>query len=198
MELEASSTAVLALHFQHDIVANDGRFAPTFSALAEAGGIVARTAELLAAARAAGALVVYTRACFRPGYVGVVQNGPLFAALPAMGALVDGDPGTEILPELAPEAGDVVVDQRRISGFFGSDLDTVLRAHGITTVVLTGVATNITVLATAFEALNLGYRTIVASDCCSADEESTHDAVLKTVAFIGEVSDAKELMASLA
>jgi len=124
-------------------------------------------------------------------------NSPLTSMVAAAGALVDGELGAEIITELMPETGDVTVSNRAISGFSGSDLDQVLKASGVGNVVLTGVATNVTVLNTAFDAVNLGYRTIVVSDCTSATDQAAHDAALDTLRFLGEVVTAKELEPAL-
>jgi biuret amidohydrolase len=197
VDLDPTTTAVLGLHWQNDIVSPAGRFAPTFSAEAERTGVVGRTADLLAVARRSGALVVFTRVCFRPGYPDLVANGPLLAGCRAAGALVDGERGAQVLDELTPQDGDVVVTHRRISGFWGSDLDTVLRARGIDHLLLTGVATNFTVLNTAFDAVNAGYATTVVADCCSAAEAAIHDVAVHTIEVIGSVTTAAEAMSAL-
>lgn len=196
MDLDPTTTAVLALHWQNDIVSPSGRFAPTFSAEAARTGVIGRTADLLAAARRAGALVAYTRVCFRDGYPDLVANGPLLAGCAAAGALVDGEPGAAVLDELTPAAGDVVVAHRRISGLYSSDLHTVLQARHIEHMLLTGVATNLTVLNTAFDAVNAGYRTTVVADCCSAADASIHDVAIHTIEVIGAVTTADKVLAA--
>lgn len=197
MDLEPTTTAVLALHWQNDIVSSKGRFAPTFSTEAERCGVVARTADLLTVARRTGALVVFTRVCFRPGYPDLVANGPLLAGCQAAGALVDGDWGAAVLDELTPQDSDIVVSHRRISGLYGTDLDTVLRARGITHLLLTGVATNFTVLNTAFDAVNAGYTTTAVTDCCSAADQAIHDVAVHTIEVIGYTTTADEAIAAL-
>ena len=196
MQLDPSTTAVLALHWQNDIVSPAGKFAPTFSAQAAETGVISQTAGLLRAARAAGVLVVYTRVCFRPGYPDLVANGHLLAGCQAAGALLDGDWGADILDELAPAAGDVTVSHRRISGFWGSDLHTILQARGVGTVLLTGVATNLTVLNTAFDAVNAGYHTAAVTDCCSAATQQAHEEAIATIAVIGDTTNTTALAAT--
>jgi nicotinamidase-related amidase len=197
MPLDPATTAVLALHWQNDIVSPKGRFAPTFSAEAEQAGVVARTAELLEASRETGALVVYTRVCFRPGYPDLVANGPLLAGCQAAGALIDGERGAQVLDELAPQPGDPVVSHRRISGFWGSDLRTLLQARSITQLLLTGVATNFTVLNTAFDAINAGYTTTVVKDCCSSADQAIHDVAIHTIEVIGASTTAADATSAL-
>ena len=197
MDFDPTTTAVLALHWQNDIVSPQGRFAPTFSADAERTGVVQRCAGLLDAARRSGTPVVYTRVCFRPGYPDLLANGPLMTMCQTAGALVEGEWGAEILDELSPQGDDVVVSHRRISGFWGSDLHTVLQARGVGHVLLTGVATNFTVLNTAFDASNAGLRTTVVSDCCSSADQAIHDVAVQTIEVIGASATCAEVISGL-
>ncbi|MGE4163975.1 MAG: cysteine hydrolase family protein [Vicinamibacterales bacterium] len=190
------ATAVLALHWLQDIVSPAGRLAPTFSGPAEAAGVIPRTAALLDAARRAGLPVLYTRVCFRPGYPDLLGNGPLMQAVLATGALQEGSEGAAILAELEPSDDDLVISHRRMSGFWGSELETVLRTRRIERLVLTGVATNFTVLNTAFDAFNAGYDVTVVRDCCSAADDAVHAAALHTIEAIGAVTAAAELISS--
>lgn len=108
-------------------------------------------------------------------------------------ALVDGDRGAEFIDALRPAPGDIVVSHRRLTAFHGTELDTLLWIRRIETLVLTGVATNITVEGTAREAINLGYRTIVVADCCAAADQAAHDASLATLGMIAEVATADDV-----
>jgi nicotinamidase-related amidase len=197
VHLDPASTAVLALHWLNDVVAADGRFGSTFHPMVRDTGAVDRTRTLLATARSAGAPVVHVRVCFRPGYPDLLVNNQLLAAVKATGALVDGEDGAEIIDALAPEPPDAVISHRRLTAFHGTELDTLLRIRNVDTLLLTGVATNITVEGTAREAINLGYRTIVVADCCAAADQAAHDASLATLAFIAEVATAADILGAL-
>jgi nicotinamidase-related amidase len=89
------------------------------------------------------------------------------------------------------------VTHQRVSGFVGSELDTVLRGRGVDTVVITGVATNMSVESTARSAGDLGYRTIVVSDACSAAAPEVHEASLASLGMLGEVVTAADVLAAL-
>jgi nicotinamidase-related amidase len=197
MELDPHRSAVLGLHWIRDIVTAEGAFGPMFAKMVETAGVIGSTQRLFAAARQAGVPIIYTRVCYRPGYPDLIANGPLLQGVRDAGALVDGEPGAEIIPELAAQPGDVVVDHRRITGFSGTDLDTILKAREIDTVLLTGVATNITVEGTARDAVNLGYRTIVISDCTSAANEAAHEASLGTLGILAECASSSDVIAAL-
>jgi nicotinamidase-related amidase len=184
MDINRSETAVLALHWQVDIVKPEGAFGPFFAEMVSSTGVIPRTANVLQGARAAGIPVIYTRVCFRPGYPDLIVNTPLFKAAAEQTAMIDGSHGASIIAELAPQAGDIVVDHRRVTGFYGSDLSIILKSRGIKTLVLAGVATNLTVEGTAREATNEGYNVIILADCCTAASAEIHRASLETLGLL--------------
>ena len=99
---------------------------------------------------------------------------------------IAGTKGAEIVAELAPETGDVVIPKRRYSGFFGTDLDITLRERGVDTLRLVGNCTNICVQYTAADARNLGYAVeIVEGGVTSFDEEAHKDALRELEKTLG-------------
>jgi nicotinamidase-related amidase len=99
---------------------------------------------------------------------------------------IAGTRGAEIVPELAPHDGDVVIPKRRYSGFFGTDLDITLRERGVDTLRLVGDCTNICVLYTASDARNLGYAVEVVRDgVTSFDLEAHADALRELEKTLG-------------
>jgi nicotinamidase/pyrazinamidase len=97
-----------------------------------------------------------------------------------------GTNGAEIVPEVAPEKGDLVIPKRRYSGFFGTDLDIRLRERGVETLRLVGDCTNICVLYTAADARNLGYTVeVVENGVTSFDEEAHRDALRELEKTLG-------------
>jgi len=197
MELVARETAVLGVHYINDVVGSDGKFRDFFHKGVQEHGVLAAAKRLLDAGRRAGSLVILSRVSFRENYPDLIQNGPLLSMVPQAGALLRGTPGVEIAAELESQPEDLIVDHVRLGGFHGSDLDVLLRSHGITTVLIAGVATNISVEGAARQALDLGYRTVVVSDASSAATDEAHDASLETLRLIGEVSTVDEVVAAL-
>jgi nicotinamidase-related amidase len=131
----------------------------------------------LARARDAGETVVYLADNHLP-------DDAEFAMFPPH-ALV-GTKGAEIVPELAPAAGEIVIPKRRYSGFFGTDLDITLRERGVDTLRLVGDCTNICVLYTAADARNLGYAVEIVQDgVTSFDEEAHRDALRELEKTLG-------------
>jgi nicotinamidase-related amidase len=198
MELNKATTAFLACHWENDVVGADGAFAPFFRAEIERRDVIAVAKRVLDAARGAGAQVVYTRVAFKEGHSDLVTNIPLLGVVAQQGSLLDGTAATDIVDELKPEADDWNLANPKVSGFASSDLDERLRAAGIDTVVLLGIATNLSVESTGRSAGDLGYRVIVVEDACAAADQATHDATIATFGLLGEIASADEVIAALA
>jgi len=99
---------------------------------------------------------------------------------------IHGTKGAEVIPQVAPADGDVVIPKRRYSGFFGTDLDITLREKGVDTLRLVGDCTNICVLYTAADARNLGYAVEVVRDgVTSFDLEAHRDALRELEKTLG-------------
>ena len=126
--------------------------------------LLARTASLLADARAAGVRVIYVVVGYRDGYPEVGPHSPTFGPVRDGGRFAEGAPGTAVHAALAPRPGDVVVTKRRVSAFFGTDLDLILRTRGIDSVIITGIATNVCCETTAREAMVRDYQVFFLSD----------------------------------
>ena len=198
MQLEAQRTAVVVVHLQGDVVTREGAFGGFFAEMVEKTGVIGRSADVITAARAAGATVVFTRIVFSPGHPELIVNSALFGVVQQAECLVDGTPGAAIVPQVAPQDGDLVVDHRRVSGAHGSSLVPELRSRGIDTVLIFGVATNISVEATARGLSDEGLRVIVIADCCTAADVAAHEASIGTLALVAsEVGDAATVIDAL-
>jgi biuret amidohydrolase len=197
MDLTPSRTAVIAVHMQHDIVTADGAFGGFFAAQAAERDVIGQAGQLLEAARRSGATVVYTRVAWQPGYPDLVANSPLLCMVAQFGALVEGSGKAEIVPQLTPQDGDIVLTHQRVGGFSASQLDVILRSRGIDTVLFAGVATNASVESTARQASDLGYRTIVLADACSAADPGAHDAAVASLGLLAEITTTAEAVQAL-
>ena len=197
MELTPSRTAVIAVHMQNDIVTADGAFGGAFAAQAAERDVIAQVGKLLDATRRSGATAVYTRVAWPPGYPGLVANAPLFKTVLAARCLVDGSQKARIVPQLTPHDGDITLTHERVSGFASSQLDVILRSRGIDTLLFAGVATNAAVEGTARQAVDLGYRTIIAADACSAADPGAHDADIASLGMLAEITTTAEAIHTL-
>ncbi|MEV0324391.1 cysteine hydrolase family protein [Streptomyces sp. NPDC050658] len=142
-------------------------------------GYLPRLRRAIDGARAANIPVIYVVIGFRPGFPEVGRSNKPLAAIAEAGLYVEGDHGTEIHPDVAPRPGDVVVSKRRASAFSGSDLDVVLRARGIDSLVLTGIATSAVVLSTACQANDLDFGLTVLSDGCLDLDPEVHRVLVE-------------------
>lgn len=170
--IDPKSTALLAMDFQTLIV--DGY-------ATDKEPLLSRTARLLQAARATQIMVVYVVVGFRPGYPEVSDRNMSFRTVKETGRFTASDANVAIHPALAPVAGDTIVTKHRVGAFFGTDLEMILRANGIDTLLLTGVATSGVVLSTLRYAADSDYRLLVVKDCCSDKDAEVHRVLTEKV-----------------
>ncbi|MDT5321066.1 MAG: hypothetical protein QOD88_3588 [Mycobacterium sp.] len=197
MDLNPAATAAIVVHMQNDIVSADGALGGFFAAEAAARGVVGVTNTLLSDIRAAGATVVDTRVAFRAGFPDLLVNSPLLAMVAEKQCLVDGSGGAQLVPELSVDDTDFVIAHQRLGGFSNSGLELLLRNRGITTLVFAGVATNMAVEGTARQASDLGYRTLIVADACSAADEAAHTAALNSLGLLAEIVTSADIREAL-
>jgi nicotinamidase-related amidase len=198
MEIDAQSTAVVAVHLQGDVVTRDGAFGGFFAGMVESTGLLGRGQQVLSAARDAGATVAYTRITFSEGHPELIVNNGLFGVVAQQGCCVEGTPGTTVVSEVAPVDGDLDIGHHRVSGATGSGLIEDLCSRHIETVLIFGVATNLSVEATARELSDAGFRVVVVADCCTAADRATHDASIASLGLlVAEVTDASTVISAL-
>lgn len=171
LSIDRSRSAVLIMDYQAAVVEG---FATDQDAL------VKRAAEVLNHARRAGLKVVYIVVNFRPGYPEVSPRNANFSAVRQSGRFIAGA-GTEVHPAVAPQPGDITVVKHRVGAFPGTDLDMILRANDIETIVMLGIATSGVVLSTLRHAADADYRLVVIEDCCSDRDPEVHRVLVDKV-----------------
>ena len=217
-ELDPRSTAVIVVDMQHDFGSEGGMFAAAGIPIHGIQGVVEPIARLLPAARRAGLTVAYLAMQFAPDLADAGgPDAPNFrkhvplrvgeAATAPDGrtgrTLVAGSWGTEILPALAPEDGDLVVPKHRYSGFYETALDASLRERAIDTLVFTGCTTSVCVESTLRDAFYRDYRCLLLEDCVAEPlgsdlARTNHEASLLVVErLFGWVGDSAALVLAL-
>ena len=186
-QVDPAHTALVVVDMQNDFVHPDGWVAQQqMGGYLDSSGVasaVARTGELLDAARRADLLVVHIRMIGDLAYLSpaMVAQYRRMQGEGRPGCVLQGTWGADVHDSLRPDParGEVVVDKHRYSAFAGTRLDLVLRSHGIATVVMTGVATSGCVESTTRDAFFADYHTVTAEDCVADYDAERHRASLR-------------------
>lgn len=141
--------------------------------------VVSNTRLALDKARAAELLIGFVRVGFSPDYRECSKVSPVFSRLPAIGTLKLGSHGTEVVEALKPAAREFDIVKHRVSPFFGTNLEVVLRTHSVTRIYCSGISTNAVVQSTVREGHDRDYEMVVLEDCCSALTAREHACAIE-------------------
>ncbi|GAA1793909.1 isochorismatase family cysteine hydrolase [Actinomadura chokoriensis] len=185
MDITRESTALLVIDMQNGFLDDKGSMAAVGLPHQALRPAIAGCRTLVDAARAAGVPVIFTRYVFQPGYAdgGILPNH-IVPAMKEVGSLADGSWDAEIIDELAPAEGEIVIDKSRPSSFYGTRLEPVLTALGVRSLVLCGVTTNICVETTARDAGQRDYYVHVVRDATAEFDEARHEHALTGIGFL--------------
>jgi nicotinamidase-related amidase len=210
ISVELARTALLIIDMQRDFL-EPGGFGETLgNDVSRLQAAVKPLQAILAAARDAGMLAIYTREGHRPDLSDAppakVERGAPSKRIgdegPMGRILIRGEPGHDIVPELYPIDGEPVIDKPGKGAFYQTDLESMLRNCAIENLLVAGVTTEVCVNTTVREANDRGYRCIVLSDCCASYFPEFHEMGLKMIkaqgGIFGWVSDSNSVLAALA
>lgn len=195
-------TALVVVDMQRDFCLPGGAFDRLGIDISMYPPMIPRLAHLIEGARAAGVPVIFiqmtvlpNRASESPAQIRFNLRLHLASGVPEpLSYTPDGSRGQEIIPELAPLEGDLVVKKYRSSGFWGTNLDLLLRSNGVKSIVVTGCTTEGCVESTARDALFNDYYVVVAEDCVASDDREQHDASMLLMRNRFDIASADEIL----
>jgi nicotinamidase-related amidase len=193
--VDTGRTAHVIIDMQRDFLEPGGFGEALGNDVSRLRKIVAPLQRLLGAARDAGITVIHTREGHRPDMTDAprakVERGAPSMRIGDRGPmgriLIRGEAGHDIVPELAPIAGEPVLDKPGKGAFYQTDLDLMLRNRGIETLLVCGVTTEVCVHTTVREANDRGFRCIVVGDCCGSYFPEFHEVGLRMIAAQGGI-----------
>ena len=209
LEFRPESAAVIVIDMQRDFLEPGGFGAALGNDVSLLRAAIAPTRKVLDAARKLRMTVIHTREGHRPDLSDCppskLARGRLKAGIGAPGPmgriLVRGERGHDIIPELAPAAGEIVLDKPGKGAFYATDLELLLRNRGIRTLLVCGVTTEVCVNTTVREANDRGYECVVLEDCVGSYFPEFQRAALAMIkaqgGIFGWVSDSRRALAAL-
>jgi len=202
--VDPKHTALIMVDMQCDFIEPDGMFGKLGIDLSMYARSRPRLAALLAAARATGVLVLHLQNTALPGRMADSPAQIRFNLRMHKASRRDGPPlrytlpgtrGHEFAREFAPLPEELVVRKYRSSGFWGTNLDMLLRSNGIKTVVFGGCTTEGCVESTARDAMFNDYYVVIASDCVASDDPAQHDASMLLMKHRFDMATGPEIQA---
>jgi nicotinamidase-related amidase len=208
-EFDPSTTALVVIDMQRDFIEPGGFGAALGNDVTRLAAIIPATKRLLDGCRAANIAVIHTREAHKPDLSDCppskIKRGRGDLKIGDEGAmgriLIAGEPGNDIVSDLSPAAGEIVIDKPGKGAFYATDLATVLDARGITHLIFAGVTTEVCVQTTMREANDRGYECLVVEECTESYfpefKQSTLEMIRAQGGIVGWTAHLDDLLAAI-
>jgi nicotinamidase-related amidase len=179
--VEPSKTAVVLIEYQHDFTTENGVLHAAVKETMDSTDMLKNTRDVVDAARAAGATIVHAPIQFAAGYHEITSHPyGILKGVVDTNAFVKGTWGAEIVDDVKPGEGDIILEGKRgLDAFASTNLDFILRSKGIQTIALGGFLTNCCVESTMRSAYERGYEVVTLTDCVAATSADEHHNAIK-------------------
>jgi nicotinamidase-related amidase len=174
--MDPAKTAIVLVEYQNDFTTEGGVLHGAVKTVMDQTDMLTHTKALVSAARAAGATIIHSPIQFAAGYYEITRHPyGILKGVVDSNAFVKGSWGAEIVGDLTPADGDIVLEGKRgLDAFASTNLDFILRSKGIETVALAGFLTNCCVESTMRSAYERGYEVITLTDCLAGTSPEEH------------------------
>ena len=175
--MDPAKTAVVLVEYQNDFTTEGGVLHGAVKTVMDSTDMLTHTKALVSAARAAGATIIHSPIQFAAGYYEITRHPyGILKGVVDSNAFVKGSWGAEIVGDLTPADGDIVLEGKRgLDAFASTNLDFILRSKGIKNVALSGFLTNCCVESTMRSAYEKGFNVFTLTDCVAATSQAEHD-----------------------
>ncbi len=191
------STALICIDFINEIVASEGKLAAKgYAEFISRHQTLVNLARLQKFCRDRKIPTFHIRVCFTPGYAEQPKESPLFGKADQLGIMTLGSWGTEFHPQVAPQKEERVIEKHRVSAFYATPLELILRNQKISHLLIAGVATDLAVQSAVRDAHDRDFQITVASDCCAAACDHDHETSLQNLGKLAGILTLDDIIAT--